>query len=79
METGIRVLNRRIDLIVVYTANLINVIMALVFVVRISDLPQVEDILGIIVMIMGFGLGYIAFVNSRNKRDKWETYLLIPI
>ena len=79
MEKGTRALNRRIDLIVVYTANLINVIMALLFVVRISNLPQVEDILGIVVMILGFGLGYIAFVNWRNKRDKWETYLLVPI
>jgi small-conductance mechanosensitive channel len=77
MGTG--ALNRRIDLIVVYVANLINVIMALLFVVRISNLPQVEDILGIAVMIMGFCLGYIAFINRRNKRDKWETYLLIPI
>jgi small-conductance mechanosensitive channel len=77
MGTG--ALNRRIDLIVVYVANLINVIMALLFVVRISNLPQVEDILGIAVMIMGFGLGYIAFINRRNKRNKWETYLLIPI
>lgn len=77
MGTG--ALNRRIDLIVVYTANLINVIMALLFVVRISNLPQVEDILGIAVMIMGFGLGYIAVINRRNKREKWETYLLIPV
>jgi hypothetical protein len=76
---GTRALNRRIDLIVVCTANLINVIMSLLFVVRISNLPQVEDIPGIVVMIMGFGLGYIAFINRKNKRDKWETYLLIPI
>ena len=71
--------NRRVDLIVVCIANLINVIMALLFVVRLSNLPQVEDILGIVVMVMGFGLGYIAFINRRNHRDKWETYLLIPI
>lgn len=79
MEIESRVLNRRIDLIVVYTANLINTIMALLFVLRVYSLPQVEDFLGIVVMIMGFGLGYIAFINRKNKRDKWETYLLIPI
>jgi len=72
-------LDRRIDLTVAYTANFINVIMALLFVVRIYNLPQVDYILGIVVMILGFGLGYIAFVNWRNKRNKWETYLLIPI
>jgi small-conductance mechanosensitive channel len=79
LETETVALNRRIDLIVVYIANLINVIMALLFVARISNLPHVEDILGIVVMIMGFGLGYIAFVNWRNKREKWEAYLLIPV
>jgi hypothetical protein len=79
LETGTIALNRRIDLIVVWTANLINVIMTLLFIVRISNLPQVENILGIVAMIMGFGLGYIAFFNWRNNRNKWETYLLIPI
>ena len=79
MEVGTGDFNRRIDLIVVYTANLINVVMALLFVVRISNLPQVEAFLGVIVMIMGFGLGYIAFLNRRINRDKWETCLLLPI
>jgi len=79
LEIGTIALNRRIDLTVAYAANFINVIMALLFVVRIYNIPQVEDILGIFVMILGFGLGYIAFVNWRNRRDKWETYLLIPI
>jgi hypothetical protein len=53
--------------------------MALLFVVRISNLPQVEAVLGVIVMIMGFSLGCIPFLNRRNNRDKWETYLLVPI
>jgi small-conductance mechanosensitive channel len=70
---------KRIDLIVVYLANLINVIMVFLFVARISALSQVEGFLGVVAMIMGFCLGYIAFINRRNKRDKWETYLLIPI
>ena len=60
-------------------ANLINVIMAILFIARISGLPQVEYVLGIVVMIMGFALGYIAFFNKKNKRDKWDVYLLIPI
>ena len=70
---------RRIDLIVVYLANLINVIMFFLFAARISALSQVEAVLGIVAMIMGFCLGYIAFINRRNKRDKWEIYLVIPI
>lgn len=70
---------KRIDLIVVYLANLINVIMGFLFVARISALSQVEGVLGIVAIIMGFCLGYVAFINRRNKRDKWETYLLIPI
>jgi hypothetical protein len=60
-------------------ANLINAIMVSLFVARISGLPQVEYFLGIAVMIMGFALGYIAFFNKKNKRDKWDVYLLIPI
>ena len=70
---------RRIDLIVVYLANLINVIMFFLFAARISALSQVEAVLGIVAMIMGFCLGYIAFINRRNKRDKWAIYLVIPI
>ena len=70
---------KRIDLIVVYLANLINVIMSFLFVARISALSQVESVLGIVAMIIGFCLGHIAFINRRNKRDKWETYLLFPI
>jgi small-conductance mechanosensitive channel len=70
---------RKIDLIVVYLANLINVIMSFLFVAQISALSQVAGVLGIVTMIMGFCLGYIAFINRRNKRDKWEAYLLIPI
>ena len=70
---------RRIDSFVVYLANLINVIMAALFTARISGLPIVGNILGIVTIVLGFGLGYIAFMNWRNARDKWETYLLIPV
>ena len=70
---------KKIDLVVVYLANFINVIMTILFTARIFGLPQVEYALGIIVMVMGFALGYIAFLNKKNKREKWEVYLLIPI
>jgi hypothetical protein len=71
--------NKKIDLIVVYIANLINVIMTILFTARIFGLPRVEYVLGIVVMVMGFALGYVAFFNKKNKREKWEVYLLIPI
>ena len=70
---------KKIDLVVVYLANFINVIMAILFAVRVFGLSQVVYALGIVVMIMGFALGYVAFLNKKNKRDKWEIYLLIPI
>jgi hypothetical protein len=70
---------KKVDLIVVYLANLLNVIMTILFTARIFGLPQVEYLLGIVGMVMGFVLGYIAFLNKKNKRDKWEAYLLIPI
>jgi uncharacterized membrane protein HdeD (DUF308 family) len=53
--------------------------MTILFTARIFGLPQVEYVLGIVVMVMGFALGYIAFFNKKNKREKWEVYLLIPI
>jgi len=70
---------KRIDLIVVYIANFINVIMVILFVARIFGLPQMEYVLGIVAMILGFSLGYIAFLNKKSRRDKWEAHLLIPI
>ena len=70
---------RKIDLTVVYLANLINILIAILFLARMSDLTAVENILGVAVITMGFVLGYIAYLNKMNRRDKWETYLLIPI
>jgi len=70
---------KRIDLIVVCIANFINVIMTILFIVRIFGLSQEVYVLGIVVMIMGFVLGYVAFLNKKNERDKWEVSLLIPI
>ena len=59
---------KKIDLVVVCLANFINVMMAILFMVRILSLPQVEYSLGIVVMIMGFALGYVAFLNKKSKR-----------
>jgi hypothetical protein len=53
--------------------------MTILFTARIFGLPKMEYVLGIVVMVMGFALGYIAFLNKKNKREKWEVYLLIPI
>jgi hypothetical protein len=53
--------------------------MFFLFVARISALPQAERVLGFVAIVMGFCLGLIAFINIGNKRDKWETILLIPI
>jgi len=71
--------HRKIDLIVVYIANVINIIISFLFMARISALPPLEHALGIINIILGFSLGYIAIINKKNQRDKWEVYLLIPI
>jgi len=79
MDSKLEIDYAKADLVVVCLANLINVIMAILFTVRIFGMPQVEYTLGIVVIIMGFSIGYIAFLNKKNKRDKWEVYLLIPI
>ena len=62
-----------------YLANLINIFIAFLFLARMSDLTELENTLGIAVITIGFALGYIAYLNKKNCRDKWETYLLIPI
>jgi hypothetical protein len=51
---------KKVDLVVVYLANFINAIMAILFTVRIFGLSQAVYALGIVVMIMGFALGYVA-------------------
>ncbi len=61
---------RKIDLIVVYIANVINIIISFLFMARISALPPLEHALGIINIILGFSLGYIAIINKKNQRDK---------
>ena len=66
-------------MVVAYTAVFINVIMTMLFAARISGLPQVQYALGLVAMMMGFALGCIAFLNRKNKRGKWEVYLLVPI
>ena len=70
---------KSIDIIVVYLAILINVLMAALFAARIFGLPEIEYIIGLSVIIMGFSLGYIAFLNKKKRRDMWEVYLLLPI
>jgi hypothetical protein len=70
---------RKIDLTVVYLANLINIFIAFLFLARMSGLTEIENTFGISTIAMGFVLGYIAYINKKNHRDKWETYLLIPI
>ena len=70
---------RKIDLTVVYLASLINILMAFLFLARISNLTEVENTLGIAIIAMGFALGYIAYLNIKNCREKWEICLLIPI
>jgi hypothetical protein len=79
LDSKPRTYYRKIDLVVSYLANFINVAMAILFTIRIFGLSQVEYALGIVVMAMGFALGYIAFLNRKNSRDKWEVYLLVPI
>ena len=70
---------RNIDLTVVYLANLINILIAFLFIARMSGLTKIENTLGIAVITMGFAIGYIAYFNNKNRRNKWEIYLLIPI
>jgi len=70
---------QKIDLAVVCLANLINILIAFLLLARMSDLTELENTFGVVAITLGFALGYIAYLNKKNRRDKWETYLLIPI
>ena len=52
--------------------------MAILFGVRILGISLVEKALGIVVLFLGFSLGYVAYRNKTNKRNRWEVYLLLP-
>ena len=69
---------RRTDLFVVYASNVINISMAILFGVRILGISLVEKALGIVVLFLGFSLGYVAYRNKTNKRNRWEVHLLLP-
>ncbi len=53
--------------------------MSILFAARIVGLYWVEKSMGVVVLIMGFALGYVAYLNTKNKRDRWEALLLLPI
>ena len=69
----------RVDMVVVILANVINIVMAGLFAARISSLHQIQYILGVAALVMGFALGCVAFLNGKWNRDKWMTLLLVPI
>lgn len=70
---------RKIDLFVVIASNIINIAMALLFTARLSGLFLVEKSMGVLVIFLGFALGYVAYINKKDKRDKWEVFLLLPV
>ena len=80
MKSGLQMPNYiRMDLIVAVMANLLNIVMAFLFAARIAGLPQIQFVLGIVALVLGFALGYVAFLNKKNGRGKWLTALLVPI
>ena len=70
---------RKTDLFVVIAANVINIAMAVLFSARLGGLFPVERSMGVLVVCLGFALGYVAYSNRKNKRDKWEVVLLLPV
>ena len=70
---------RKMDLYIACIANAINIVMVFLFLARFFDNFLWQRLFGFIAMVMGFSLAYIAFMNRRDNREKWETILLIPI
>ena len=79
VASGGRNEHRKTDLFVVIASNIINIAMALLFTARLSGLFLVEKSMGVMVIFLGFALGYVAYINKKDKRDKWEVFLLLPV
>lgn len=66
-----------IDLAVFIIANLVNLLLAGIFLSRPKGLKRVEDILGLIVVAMLLPVGIIVILNILGKREWWTIVLLL--
>jgi len=64
-----------IDLAVFIIANLVNLLLAGIFVSRAKGLKRVEYVLGLIVVAMLLPVGIIVILNILGKRDWWTIVL----
>jgi len=67
--------SQKLDLVVVVIANLLNLILSLIFLNRVLGRPAWEHWLGYGTLIMAFPLTFIAFVNLTGRRS-WAFWVL---
>ena len=68
-----------IDLIVFIIANLINLLISVLFVCRRKELVKTEYWLGLIVVFMALPIIIIILMNWFNQREWWTYVLPLPM
>lgn len=71
--------SRTVDLGVVAIANLVNLLMAGVFLARISGHPRFEHVFGLIVVATAVPAAAAAWINAARDRPGWTVLLLVPL
>jgi len=71
--------DRTVDVIVFGLANLVNLLIAGLFLARVRGMTQVEYILGLVVVAVAIPVGLAALFNLHEHREWWTIALLIPL
>ena len=71
--------SRSVDLAVVVTANLINLLLAIMFLFRAHRQPQVGRIFGWIAVALAMALVIAVILNLLDRREWWAIALPLPM
>ena len=77
MGTGLSL--RTVDLAVVAVANVINLLMAGLFLARTAGHARLETSLGVAVIAMAVPLAGAVYVNASHGREWWTVALVLPV
>jgi len=66
---------RSVDLVVFGLANLMSIIMVIVFLSRARGLPRVEHVLGLVWVAFIIALTFVVVLNIKGRREWWTTVL----
>lgn len=67
-----------VDVTIVIIANLVNLLMTVIFLARVPKLSKVEYVAGIVNLLLALPVIYVLFANLAGGRAWWTYGLLIP-